>query len=347
VRSIAFSPDGKYLVAVGEGEIAKIWNVETGKKVLELVYKNALLIYRVAYASSGKYIAASTGDGFILWDAQSGKALYTFVGESPDITGGRFDLRFTPDGRYLLVYDGQGAFSWDIETYKKVHSFLHWVGVEQHLPVDLSSNGKYVLTNGGYGVWLWDFETGETIHKFEFKEGLPVRLDGTFLPDGQSVLLKAVNGEKIGLDVTNIWDINAQKYTQMADTMGSELEVFSSDGKYVLFLSYAVDGVVQVWDIHLTKKLLEVTPLPTGGVFGAFLPDSKRIILPSDQVRDEADTYDVWNVEQGIKELSFRKTDQSISLLVSSPNGKYIAVANDTVLQLWDSKTLETLRDFC
>src|SRR5438552_1700016 len=61
VMSVAFSPDSKYLISVGVGNLAQLWDVQSGKKLLELSYPDGDgVLYHVVYAPNGQYIAASS-----------------------------------------------------------------------------------------------------------------------------------------------------------------------------------------------------------------------------------------------------------------------------------------------
>lgn len=60
VMALAFSPDGRGLVAGGEDATLVLWDVETKTRVIEAKVEQAIMA--VAYSSSGQYVAAAHGD---------------------------------------------------------------------------------------------------------------------------------------------------------------------------------------------------------------------------------------------------------------------------------------------
>jgi WD40 repeat protein len=111
--SLAFSPDGKWVVCGDTENTIRIWEVEqafrTGKEtypdpVLTLHHSGkerhySALVWAVVFSPNGKWIASAGGDGEInLWDAVSGTLLKSFHGH----VGGATSLAFSPDGNTLL-----------------------------------------------------------------------------------------------------------------------------------------------------------------------------------------------------------------------------------------------------
>jgi WD40 repeat protein len=60
VRSVAFSPDGKYLASGSEDRYARIYNLETGQEVKS--FKANSSVYSVAFSPDGKYLASGSDD---------------------------------------------------------------------------------------------------------------------------------------------------------------------------------------------------------------------------------------------------------------------------------------------
>ena len=98
--SIAFSPDNKRIVAYGENNFARIWDIAQGKLITDLKgHENSIL--SLSYDKKGSRIITSSSDNtYKLWDAASGKLIYTFfpLGEN-----GYFNL--LPSGFYKASAD--------------------------------------------------------------------------------------------------------------------------------------------------------------------------------------------------------------------------------------------------
>jgi WD40 repeat protein len=67
VRSLAFSPDGKYLVSGSTDKTVKLWRVESQKEVTTL-QGHSKSVVSIAFSPDGKYLASGSVDNTIkLW----------------------------------------------------------------------------------------------------------------------------------------------------------------------------------------------------------------------------------------------------------------------------------------
>ncbi|HEY6968564.1 MAG TPA: MFS transporter [Candidatus Angelobacter sp.] len=125
VKSVAYSPDGKYLVSGSLDSTVKLWEVATG--VNRMTWNSpGNLVESVAFSPDGKYVAAAGGGPTIkLWEVASGQEVRTL--EDIDsylsaiwhkLMGNRRwvgPIAFSPDGNDLATGESKGVVNiWDL-----------------------------------------------------------------------------------------------------------------------------------------------------------------------------------------------------------------------------------------
>jgi WD40 repeat protein len=82
VNTVAFSPDGKYIVSGGQDNIARLWEVAGGQLVRTFV-GHTFWIWSAHFSPDGKYLLTASQDRTArLWDANTGEQLRLFAGHS-------------------------------------------------------------------------------------------------------------------------------------------------------------------------------------------------------------------------------------------------------------------------
>jgi WD40 repeat protein len=163
ILSLAFSPDGKQLIAGGlDDPTVPVWDLTTDKLRYELPSREGNLptlerpwhegaVRVVAYSPDGTMIATACGyhpskksglGRILLWEAKTG----TLVREIPANRGGVFALAFSPDGKRLLSGGGEDtARIWDVGSGKEVRQFVLDNRSDHVVAVAFSSDGKMVV----------------------------------------------------------------------------------------------------------------------------------------------------------------------------------------------------------
>jgi len=148
VVQLAFNPDGTQLVTVSANseDGLKVWNSTTGEELLGL--KDAGSILGVAFSPDGKRLATGNGEGIAaIWDAASGKKLFSFFGHSRPV----FSVAFTPDGSRLATASGDGTVKlWDTKTGEELLTLFGHIG--RIFSVAISPDGTRLATAGQDGI---------------------------------------------------------------------------------------------------------------------------------------------------------------------------------------------------
>ena len=120
IRSVCFSPDGKYLATGAEDRQIRIWDIAE-KKIKMLLTGHKQEIYSLDFSQNGRILASGSGDKTVrLWNAENGTELHVLY-TSPGLNYGPgvTTVTLSPDGR-LVAAGALDTFVrlWDTKTGK-------------------------------------------------------------------------------------------------------------------------------------------------------------------------------------------------------------------------------------
>lgn len=207
VWSVAFSPDGKTLLAGIEKRRAEFWDVATKTK-LPGALEHEKAVYAVAYSPDGRTVLTGSEDMTArIWDSITHQP----VGSPLVHEGTVYAVAFQPpDGRLVLTGSGdRTARLWETSTGRPVgEPFQHSARV---LAVGFSPDGRMIAIGCGDGTaHLWDAVTGYQIG-FPLRHHGPVRAvgfgyspQGSTADDRHSILVTASEDR-----TARIWNVPA------------------------------------------------------------------------------------------------------------------------------------------
>jgi WD40 repeat protein len=98
VDSIGFSPDGKRIAVAADPNIAQVWDLERGEKVLDLLGHESD-VATINYSPDGRLIVTGSDDHTLrLWDAMTGAQLAVLSGHTDEVNW----VTFSHDGKWIF-----------------------------------------------------------------------------------------------------------------------------------------------------------------------------------------------------------------------------------------------------
>lgn len=356
--AVAYSPDGKLLASAGYGGVV-LWDPRSGKRqgflesraqwAAALGEFNHGTVYRLAFSSDGRYLAAGCAGATLVWELATGKAFY--------LPGDRYKsgtdlVGFAPDNRGVFT----GGSDVQLRDWRTGQALKQWTpplppasrkkgerGQQKGVGFGaktLSADGKIVVAHvydyerNKFSLRVWDVGSGEDRQMEGVHGSLALSPDHTLL---------AALGEKLTLfdmatgKVVRSWPVNKRKSSAeigplAPSTPRPQEVVFSPDGK-----SVAIPGVV--WSVRTGKKLCKLDD-DGGPVFGlCFSPDGKTLAI------GRGSWIDFWKLPTGMKVHNFPNHCGWVVDLAYSPDGRQLATAGHDI-RLWDTRTGRLIRVF-
>jgi WD40 repeat protein len=272
VQSLAVSSDGSRF-AIGSTSIrssghsiVSVWDVGSGRDPVTLEGPANYSGWNLTLSPDGSRIVTVLQDGSMkLWDAHTGRGLFTFPG-GPVLYAG---LVFSHDSQRLVATAPGGTLKvWDVHTGKQQHTLRGPSGPFYNLVI--SRDGGHIVASSADGIiWVWDGHSGKAIHTF--------RTRATFIdevvisPDGRHVVSVGREG------ALQVWDTRSGKERWPRWNPGKTRGVaISADGNRLA--TGGQDGFVRVWNFRTGKELLTLRGNQEGTWKMAFNPDGSRLV---------------------------------------------------------------------
>lgn len=233
VVSVSYSPDGR-LVAGGsfQGNL-QVWDVTTGRRVLNA--RIGYQILNIEFSLDGEYVYIASSRNIVGFDLTSGERLAPQFMQDEAPSQKFFDLEFSSDGQYLAIAtEHQGVMIWDSQTADMVTQLATDI-TPTH--ISFGANDATLLVGslaGDNNLSLWDIASSEIIQSYDGLDGNITGLD--FSPDGEWFVAGDDQSQQ-----AQLWHISVSKpYACLCDNASEVVGVrdlaFSPDGKHIAVL---------------------------------------------------------------------------------------------------------------
>jgi WD40 repeat protein len=329
---IAFTPDGRRVIADGGVQGIRIWDAGSGKLIRQLPAEGEEAV-ALALAPDGGTIAAGDSSGVSFFDAADG-AVRSRIRGAAAIDA----VAFAPDSQSFLAWiDGGTIQRWDAirgSLIKAVH-----VDAGPTVLALFSRDGRMVANETREkGTELWDTASGKKLGVYASAAGVDISPDGATL--ALAAPAKSDGSESGGL--IQLYEIASGKAAESFTGPDDLFQVlaFAPDGRS-LASGGANDGRVHRWDRATGKSTLSVATMTEPDIYGvqrvAFTSDAATLLVVDDfhfELRAAAD---------GRLIRSFKKGYDDRAAAVS-PDGRLVAIGG-AALELWgaDGKKVRDL----
>jgi WD40 repeat protein len=318
VSSLAYSPDGKLLAAVGAGRALTLWDAVTGKEVRW--FPNINQPIGLAFSPDGKLLATTDNPFCYLWDVATGKEVRRLKGHGNVVRG----VAFSPDGKLAATAGADGTVRlWDPATGEERRRIDCRSGEVCRLAY--SPDGKWIASTSMDGtIHLWDPATGEERRQLRGHD--KAFWSVAFSRDGKRLATSSDDG------TVRLWDVATGRQSRiLAEGLGQERPIaFSPDG--MLLAGGSRDGTIRLWGVKdgAEKRHWQAGALPVKAV--AFSPDGKTLASGA-----AWECIRLWDVATGEGKHPSEGHRGSVDCLrFSSDGATLISIGRDRRVLEWD-----------
>jgi len=320
IHFVAFSPNGKDVIAGDLSSTVRLWEAASGEEIRTLNGRSQV-VNSVAFSPDGKLLLIGASRVARLWDTAVGHPIMSLDRHKYPVVS----VVFSPDGMQVLTgsFDASARL-WDTASAREVRVFEDHVSLVRS--VAFSPNGKLILTgNEDKTARLWDAASGAEIRLLAGHTG-PIK-SVAFSPDGQLVLTGSDD------KTARLWRMSSGK--EIRRFIGQPEQrilsvAFSADGNQVVTGDF--QGKVRLWEVA-SGKARRVLLGHTNCVSSvAFSPDGRRLLSGSYD-----HTARLWDVLSGDVHQIFKGHTGLVMSATFSPDAKRALTGSwDGTARLWD-----------
>jgi len=307
VSSIAFSPDGRFLVSGSHDTTVKVWDLSRDGAEAT-ISRNPGRVTSIALSPNGSTLAVATDENETVELNEDGQISSI---ERTEKNGAQAKLLSFPSGELKTTLSAR-AFSVTCVAF--------------------TADGTFIATCGDRnGVKLWDTETGKEARTLE-GSGLVA-----FSPDGK--LIGVV--ERYGHDAM-ILELASAKELYVLKGHAAEITCLTFSPESKLIATGGRDKTVRLWDV--STGLLKATFTCNQAFVEAvqFSPDGKILAVGS---REKSEMFELWHpngqlifwdISTATELASHSAHSRGIMCIAFSPQGDRLATGGcDGTIKLW------------
>ena len=321
VRSLAFTPDNKFLAVGKEDKTITVWDLETQTAIGHDAHLDH--VWSAAFSPDGRQLASGTLGGAVkLWDLQPAEEAATIPLENVKA------LQFSPDSRTLLA--GNAGLTRIIDVQAGVEVAALPLSGAASFSQDTQ---RVALLTDDNQASIWDLPANREVARLPLEgRGKPAVL---LSADGRQAATYLFWGDNRWVQV---WDLTTDQARTLKPQLGSRsinCAEFSPDGK--LLAAGFQFQLLTVWELSSgeIKFEFDLQPFMMNIIALAYSADSRMLAVGTD-----VGSVTLWDVASGKQITACSGHALPVRCLAFSPDGKTLATgSDDRTVKLWDTLT--------
>jgi len=321
VYSVAFSPDGRYLVSGSVTRHLHLWDLSKDESIPVTLSGHTKFVWSVSFSPDAETIASASGDGAVfLWDVAK-CSHYRIMESHPSLVISLYGSAFSPDGRYLAAAGMDGEIrlwtTWNRHPSRRLSGHKGVV-----YSVAFSADSRFLASGGDdETVRIWEVATRQEINVMARPGSRVTSI--VFSSDGHWLAYASADN--------NIYlsHLGNGKVEVLSGHQGLVWNIeFSPDSRFLI--SGSDDQTVIIWEVGSGLKLnvlsghkgaVNSVAFSPGGRFAASAGDDKTVLI--------------WDLESLAErpEAYLKLVEKGTSEFLHDDPG-FLSAAQDSVLDL-------------
>ena len=346
VTSVAFSSDGRQVLAGSLYPAASLFDAATGREIARLDGRESAVLGAVVTPDGRSVIAATAGPDLLQWDLAAGRVTRRL----PETKHTLLAVAISADGRtvaaggYARARNDQPLDLWDAAAGKLLPALAG--NAPSITSLAISPDGRYLLGNpddGGdvHHAVLWDLAARKQLWQIDRKDSLIQAL--AFSRDNKLAAVGGNDGSVLLRDAATGKELRRFEVKEGDHARPVFGVAFSQDGKLIATANRnALEGTINdtnhgfatVIDLATGRELRRFVAAGPGGTRVAFSPDARRLLAA------DGNSAELWDIASS--RLLHRLDGHSgqVMSVLFSPDGRWIFTTSvDGTTRIWDAAT--------